>query len=265
MWNPHPLSPPRCLSSHIWFFIADPLTISCDKMARKQKQKHLSLIFSLCTYFSPFLLVIRKKRYQNKATLLIILERKENGKKLFINMKFHSGPDSEPKSYTFEKEAGWDLSKKERLLGRYINKKVIPPRGSFWHSPSFHTLSLLPMILSHYPTESQLWGTEVAQTRSWGNLSHRLADSVWEFGKGTFPALGPDEFPEPQTETWNVFFPSKQFNKSSWGPMTLILLKMYDGLVLIMFLGSLLGLINNQSFQGTLCTPMGYLGFPGLD
>ena len=83
------------------------------------------------------------------------------------------------------------LAKKKGYLEDVLTKKVIPPRGSFWHSPSFHTLSLVPMILSHCPIESQLWGTGAAQTWSWGNLSHRLADSVREFGKGYLPCIRP--------------------------------------------------------------------------
>ena len=38
--------------------------------------------------------------------LIILLKKKENGRNLFINMKFHSGSDSGPKTPTFEKKAG---------------------------------------------------------------------------------------------------------------------------------------------------------------
>lgn len=122
-------------------------------MARKQANKKNSVwYFPSSTYLSPFLLVIRKKQYQNKATLSITLESKEHGKKLFINIKVHSGPDSGPKSYTFEKEAGWALREKERLLRRHLDRDVFPPWGSCGPQP----LILYPAISPYW-----FWATDL--------------------------------------------------------------------------------------------------------
>lgn len=58
--------PAICLSSHIWVFIADLFTISCDKIARTQKI-YIYIFYFWYFHYPPMLLVITKQQYQNNS------------------------------------------------------------------------------------------------------------------------------------------------------------------------------------------------------
>ena len=70
----------------------------------------------------------------SKCSKTDLEKKRENGRNLFINMKFHSGADSGPKTSTFEKKAVESLEKRKVTWKIYI-KKVFPPWGNFRLQP----------------------------------------------------------------------------------------------------------------------------------
>lgn len=148
----------------------------------KTKQK-FSLIFSLSNYFSPFLPVMRKKQYQNKATRLIYFR---NGKSCSV-ISSTVNQTQDQKTIHLKRKQVESSEKKNHYLEEIMTKKSSHPGEALDYSPSFHSPSNRATALLKASS-----GTKEQPKHGAEETSLALAcRSVQEFRKGHFPCIRP--------------------------------------------------------------------------
>lgn len=155
------------------------------------------------------------------------------------------------------------------MLGSHTDKEVFPPWESLGYSPTpppslvLADPEPLPCAKGTAPgvKSNRKWELRTSPALTWGMCPRGLREA-------TSFALGQGELLEPHTETWNTSFHRNIWTKAV-GVLTLVVLKIYDKMVLIMLLWSLLGLINHRGFRALFVqdcnsSVLSLLGFPRL-